>query len=300
MKNLCSVCPRNCNSSRDTSVGFCGAKNSATISKVMIHHFEEPIISGQENDTKHGSGTIFFSGCTLKCCYCQNSEISSEVTGKEVSADILADIFKQLENAGAFNINLVTPTHFTNAIIEALNIYHPSIPIVWNTSGYETVSTIKKLAPYVDVYLTDFKYFDPKLAEKYSLAKNYPENAKNAILEMRKNQPEDIIENGLMKKGVIVRHLVLPSHTKDSLNIINWTNENLGNKTYFSLMAQYVPMAKACKHQEINRKVTPLEYKILEKQLNKLGFVNAFLQDSSSAETIYTPDFNETQSDFKF
>lgn len=302
MKNLCNVCPRNCNVDRTNKKGFCSSSETVLISKVMLHFFEEPLISGDENfDTlKNGSGTIFFANCTLKCCYCQNSEISSGGNGKEISITSLANIFKQLENSGANNINLVTPTHYTNQIIEALNIYKPTIPIVWNTSGYETIETISKLKNYVDVYLTDFKYFNEELSQKYSLAKNYPDSCKLAIIEMRKNQPVDIIQNGLIKKGVIVRHLVLPSHTKDSEKIIDWVYENLGNQTYFSLMAQYVPMANAKMFPEINRKITPLEYKILVNKLKTLGFKNALIQDLDSANTCYTPDFNSQNNNFKF
>lgn len=287
---------------RTKNTGFCKGTNNVKISKVMLHFFEEPLISGEETSTSHanGSGAIFFSNCTLKCCYCQNSEISAGGEGKEVSIETLADLFKQLENAGANNINLVTPTHYTNQIIEALKIYKPNIPIVWNTSGYEKPETIKLLKNHVDIYLSDFKYFDSSLAKKYSMAENYPETCKKATLEMRKNQPNDIIENGLMKKGLIIRHLVLPTHTADSLNVIDWINNNLGNKTYFSLMAQYVPMAKAKNFPEINRKVKPLEYKILVNRLNDLNFKNVFTQDFDSAETIYTPDFSDKNSDFNF
>lgn len=302
MENLCDICPRNCKANRKMTGGFCRASNKVKISKVMLHYFEEPPISGEEKNGKksNGSGAIFFSNCTLKCCYCQNSEISVGGEGKEISIETLADLFKQLENAGAYNINLVTPTHYTNEIIEALSIYRPKIPIVWNTSGYEKPETIKKLKDIVDIYLTDFKYFDSALAKKYSLAENYPETCKLATLEMRKNQPKDIFENGIMKRGMIVRHLVLPTHHSDSLKIIDWINENLGNHTYFSLMAQYVPMARAFEYPELSQKIKPLEYKLLVNHLEKLGFKNVFIQDFESAETCYTPDFADKNSDFIF
>lgn len=302
MKNLCNICPRNCNVNRENSVGFCKGTNKVKISKVMLHFFEEPPISGEDTATKkaNGSGAIFFSNCTLKCCYCQNAEISAGGQGKEVDTKTLANLFKQLEEKGANNINLVTPTHYTNEIIEALEIYRPNIPIVWNTSGYETPETIKRLKDYVDVYLTDFKYFDSNLSKKYSLAENYPETCKKATLEMRRNQPEDIFENGLMKKGMIIRHLVLPTHSTDSINIINWINENLGNQTYISLMSQYVPMARATEFEELNQKIKPLEYKRVVNHLINLNFNNVFTQGFESAETIYTPDFNEQTDDFKF
>lgn len=299
MENLCEICPRDCKVNRSKNLGYCWSSEKVKISMVMLHHFEEPIISG-ENETDNGSGTIFFSNCSLKCCYCQNSEISAGGLGKEITIQKLAEIFKELEMKGAYNINLVTPTHFASQIIEALKIYKPNIPIVWNTSGYEKPETIKKLAGFVDVFLTDFKYFSPEIAEKYSRAKNYPEMCKESILEMRKIVPDDKIENGLMKSGLIVRHLVLPNQTKDSLNVIDWVNNNLGNKTYFSLMAQYVPMAKAKDYPEINRKIKPIEYKVLIKKLNELNFTNAYLQDYDSANTTYTPNFASGKSIVEF
>lgn len=299
MENLCNICPRNCNVNRTTTVGFCKGTDKIKISKVMLHYFEEPIISGA-GDSANGSGAIFFSNCTLKCLYCQNSEISSDGLGKEISIEKLADIFKQLEDAGANNINLVSPTHYTKQIIEAINLYKPKIPIVWNTSGYEKAETIALLKDYVDIFLTDFKYFSSEISSKLSLAPNYFDECSKATLQMRKNQPIDIIENGLMKKGIIIRHLVLPNQTKDSEKVLDWIFQNLGNKTYVSLMAQYVPMARAKEFQEINRKITPLEYKVLVKKLNDLGFENAFLQDFSSAETIYTPDFKTQDDKFSF
>jgi putative pyruvate formate lyase activating enzyme len=302
MKNLCNICPRNCNVDREEKLGVCKASNKVKISKVMLHFFEEPPISGFDtaNSKANGSGTIFFANCNLKCIFCQNCDISSGGYGKEIEVQTLADIFKQLEDAGANNINLVSPTHYTNQIIEALNIYKPRIPIVWNTSGYEKSETIKKLENHVDIYLTDFKYFDSSLSQKLSNAINYPENCKQSILQMRKNVPEDVFENGLMKKGIIIRHLVLPNQTNDSKNIIDWIYENLGNKTYISLMSQYVPMFKAKDIPEINRKISPLEYKILVSYLNKLKFKNVFLQHFSSASDIYTPDFLTKTDDFKY
>lgn len=266
----------------------------------MLHYFEEPIISGDQETNKNGSGAVFFSNCTLKCLYCQNSEISAGGSGKEISVQALADIFRQLEDAGANNINLVSPTHYTKQIIEALNIYRPKIPIVWNTSGYEKAETIKMLKDYVDVYLTDFKYVSSELSAKLSLAPNYFDECSKATLEMRKNQPEDVVENGIMKKGMIVRHLVLPGQTNDSKAVIDWVYDNLGNQTYFSLMSQYVPMAKAKDMPSINRKISPLEYKILVNKLNELDFKNAFVQEFSSAETVYTPDFSTQDEKFTF
>jgi len=303
MNNLCNICPRNCNVDREKSFGFCVASDKLKVSKVMLHYFEEPIISGTtifKNEAPKGSGAIFFSNCSLKCVYCQNSDISCGGHGKEISIQTLADIFKQLENAGALNINLVSPSHFTLQIVEALKIYKPNIPIIWNTSGYEKPETIEMLKDYVDIYLTDLKYFDENLSLKYSGAKNYFEFANKSILKMRENQPADVICDGVMKKGLIVRHLVLPNYTNDSIKIINWIYENLGNNTILSLMSQYVPVAGAKKFPEINRKITPLEYKILVNLLNKLKFDNAFIQEHGSADSCYTPDFLCKKSDFKY
>lgn len=300
MKNLCNLCPRKCNIDRTNNVGFCNSSENLKIAKVMIHYFEEPIISGDNNLTQNGSGTIFFSNCSLKCCYCQNSEISSGGEGKEISVETLADIFKQLENAGANNINLVTPTHYSKQIVEALNIYRPAIPIVWNTSGYENPEIINSLKDYIDIYLTDLKYFSSEISQKYSKAKDYFDNASNAILQMRKNQPVDIIENGLMKKGLIIRHMILPNQTNDSKIIIDWINKNLGNSTIISLMSQYVPMANAKLYPEINRKIKPIEYKLVLNLLKKLNFNNCFIQELESAETCYTPNFREIDNTFKY
>ena len=295
------MCPRKCHVSREDTLGFCGAPSTVKVSLASLFLFEEPIISGEEKNgiKPTGSGAIFFSHCNLKCCYCQNSEISAGGAGKEITIKHLAEIFKKLESAGAYNINLVTPTHYTDQIIEALKIYKPKIPIIWNTSGYDDPEVIKKLEGYVDIFLTDFKYISGGPAKKYSSAENYPEIAKKSILMMRKIVPDDFIENGLMKKGIIIRHLVLPGQTKDSLAVIDWINKNLGNKTYVSLMAQYTPMANAKLYPEINRKIKPIEYKILINRLTELGFCNVFLQDLDSATSSYTPDFLNQKSDIE-
>lgn len=284
----CNVCPRRCNVDRSRNVGFC-AQKSIKISKVMFHKYEEPLISGGCDSV--GSGAIFFAGCNLRCVFCQNYAISHGGKGRKVSIKGLVRIMKKLEEKGALNINFVTPSHFTNEIIEALKIYKPSIPIVWNSNGYETQESIAKLKDFVDVFLVDLKYMDNALALKYSKAVNYVENATKSIMQMRENQPNDIIENGLIKKGVIIRHLILPTHTKDSINCINWINDNIGSNTIVSLMSQYNPMYDATKHPEINRKITPLEYKRVINHAIKLNMMNCFTQDLSSATDIYTPKF---------
>lgn len=252
----------------------------------MLHQYEEPIISAGK-----GSGAIFFAGCNLKCVFCQNYPISNIGKGKTITIKKLVKIFKKLEHMGAANINLVTPTHFTNQIIEAVKIYKPNIPVVWNSSGYESPQTIKKLKDYVDIYLVDLKYMDNALALNYSRANNYVENATKSILEMRKNQPTDIIKNGVMQKGVIVRHLVLPTHTDDSIKCLNFICENLGKTTIVSIMSQYEPRYDAVNYPEINRKITPVEYKRVVSHALKLGLNNAYTQDLSSANSKYTPKF---------
>lgn len=281
----CNICPRKCNVDRTSVCGYCGAK-SLKVAKVMLHKWEEPIISGT-----NGSGAIFFSHCNMKCIFCQNYKISHEGRGKTISINELVDIFKSLEAQGAHNINLVTPTHYTDEIIAALKIYKPSIPVVWNSSGYEDEKTIARLAPYVDIYLADLKYFSTSLSQKYSAAPNYFDCATKAILQMRKNQPKDIIENGLMKKGLIIRHMILPTHQKDSISLLDWIKQNLGNETFVSLMNQYTPYYHAC--APVDRQLTPLEYKVVVSQARKLGFKNGFIQDRSSASQEFIPDFDD-------
>ncbi|MBQ9791337.1 MAG: radical SAM protein [Clostridia bacterium] len=286
----CTLCPRACNIDRSSSLGYCKEKNILKIAKASLHFDEEPIISG-----KTGSGTIFFSGCNLKCVYCQNHDISHDNFGKNISTDKLADIFKKLENQGATNINLVTPTHFVDKIIEALKIYRPHIPIVYNTNSYESISTLEKLAPFVDIYLADIKYFDSDLSNRLSKAKDYFEVAMPAILKMRENVPKDIIENGLMKKGLIIRHLVLPNHIDDSKKIFDNLIKYFDPKnTIISLMGQYTPMYKAHAFQDINRPLKPLEYKIVQNYILNLGFDNGYFQELSSATSDYTPAFDLT------
>ena len=290
MKNFCEQCPRHCKVNRKEKIGFCGAKNLCQISKVMLHHWEEPIISGGENDK--GSGAIFFSHCNLKCVYCQNYEISHFDVGKTIADEELASIFKELENNGALNINLVTPTHYVENILNALKIYKPKIPIVYNTGGYDSSEMLKKLKGYVDIFLTDFKYYNNDLALKYSSAPNYLDNIQKCLSVMKDICPEDVIENGLMKKGIIIRHLILPNHTDDSIKVLDEIKRILGEKTYISLMSQYTPHGKACDFEEINRKLKPLEYKRVKNYMISLGFVNGFVQELNSATEEFIPDFD--------
>lgn len=295
----CNLCPRNCNKDRIKDFGFCGATKKAKIAKVMLHYFEEPIISGTDTTNKKGSGAIFFSHCTLKCVYCQNYKISRGDLGREVGARKLSNIFKRLENLGATNINLVTPTHYTDIIIKALNIYKPSIPIVWNTSGYESQETIERLKDYVDIFLTDFKYYDNNIAKKYSACPDYFENASKALIKMREIIPQDIVIDGLMKKGIIIRHLVLPSCSDDSKKIFNWIKNNVGTDIYISLMSQYTPCQNYPRFPELNQKIKPLEYKIVENYIEKLGFKKGYEQEIESSSTKFIPEF-EKSSEIKF
>jgi len=282
------MCPRNCDVDRNNNLGFCMAPNNIKIAKYMLHLWEEPIISGN-----NGSGAIFFSHCNLKCVYCQNEQISSYGEGKEISTQQFIDIIKELENKGAHNINLVTPSHYSNQIIDALSIYKPSIPVVWNSSGYESVETIKRLKDLVDIYLVDMKYMDNNLALNLSKASDYPQVCTEAILQMRQNQPKDLIENGLMKKGIIIRHLVLPNEIDNSFKVLDWINQNLGNNTYISIMGQYTPCYLAKNMDKYNRTLKPIEYKRVVNKLNTLGFVNGFCQELTSADSCFIPDFDK-------
>lgn len=287
MKN-CTLCPRKCKATRSKTVGFCKANDEIIVSKVMLHKYEEPLLTSKD---ELGSGAIFFSGCNLRCVYCQNYEISHTIKGEVVAPKELANIFKDLENQGAGNIDLVTPTHFTDKIIEALKIYKPKVPVIWNTSGYEEAHTIKKLKKYVDIYLTDFKYASEELAERYSSAKNYPSKALSAIKQMRKNQPKDVIVDGKLVKGLIVRHMVLPKNVEDSKNVLGIINKELSNNTIVSLMSQYTPLNRPIEFSELNNRISPLEYKVAINHALKLGFKNAFTQELSSATSFYTPKF---------
>lgn len=286
---ICDICPRRCRVDRAKTTRFCQETEEIRISKVMLHKYEEPLISGGEKDK--GSGAIFFAGCNLKCVYCQNFPISHKNKGKNISVAELADTFKDLKRRGALNINLVTPTHFTMQIIEALKIYKPNIPIVWNSSGYESVETIEKLKGYVDIFLVDLKYMSNELSTKYSGAVDYAEVATKAILKMRALQPRDMIEKGHMKKGIIVRHLVLPTHTDDSIKCLDFILKNLGKDTIVSIMSQYEPRYDAKKFHEIDRKITPIEYKRVVNFALKNDMKNCFVQDLSSADSKYTPKF---------
>lgn len=286
----CKICPRECGVDRTKNLGFCGCGEKIRVNYVMLHHFEEPIISGDECGV--GSGAIFFAGCNLRCEYCQNYELSHGAVGQDIEIEDLVKIIKGLEDMGAYNINLVTPTHFTMQIIEALKIYKPKIPVVWNTSGYEKPETIEQLRGYVDIFLTDFKYMGEG-GGKLSNAENYSYYATHSILKMRDIVGKDKVIDGFMKRGIIVRHLVLPTFTSDSLKVLEWISKNLGKDTIVTIMNQYVPMYKAKDNDKINRFVTPLEYKRVVNYAIGLGLENAYIQDSASADSFFTPNFGD-------
>lgn len=283
----CKCCPRNCNVDRSKKCGFCGV-NGLKIQKAMVHWFEEPCLIGS-----YGSGAIFFSGCNLKCLYCQNYQISSQNFGENITTQDLIKIIKKLESKGVCNINFVTPTHFTYQILEALDEYKPKVPVVWNTSGYEKPEIIEKLKNYVDIFLFDVKYFSHDLSKEYSGAENYFDFALESLKKAREIIPFDEFENGIMKKGIIVRHLVLPSASSDSVRILDEIYKTLGNKTIVSLLNQYTPFYKAKDHKILKNKVKDIEYKRVVNHAIKLGFENAYVQEKSSQSEEFTPDFDE-------
>ena len=283
----CILCPRQCGVDRAERVGYCGSGSLPKVARAAKHHWEEPCISGTE-----GSGTVFFSGCTLGCVFCQNREISRGGTGREVTIEHLADIFKRLEGQGVHNLNLVTPTHFTPQILQALELAKPTVPIVMNCGGYERVETLLQWEGKVQVYLPDLKYFSTELSAKYSAAPDYFAVASKAILEMHRQQPKLVWEGDLMKQGLIIRHLVLPGCMKDSLQILDFLDKNLPKDGFLlSLMSQFTPTEACRTYPEINRRVTTYEYRKVADRAAELGF-SGFAQDRRSAREEYTPPFN--------
>ena len=259
---------------------------SPKVARADLHFWEEPCISG-----KKGSGTVFFSGCTLDCVFCQNYDISHGGFGKVITHQRLADIFKELEEKGAHNINLVTPTHFVPAIIRALDIYKPQIPIVYNSGGYDTVEQIKALKDYVDIFLMDLKYLSNERAQVYSGAPEYPKYAVSAIKEAYLSQPVCEFKDGIMQKGLIVRHLLLPQGTNEAIKVFDWVRENTPN-VYFSIMSQYTPCGKALDMPIINRPVTKREYEKVLSHICDSGFEKVYIQERESSDKKYIPPFN--------
>ncbi len=288
----CTLCPRNCRANREKGeTGVCGVAGPGIVgARAALHMWEEPCISGER-----GSGTVFFSGCSLRCIYCQNYEIAHAKHGKRITVERLAEIFLELAEKGAHNINLVTPTHYTPEIIAAVKMARErglSLPIVYNCSGYEKVETLRLLEGIVDIYLTDFKYMEKELAANYSKAPDYPEIAKEALCEMVRQTKEVMLDaDGMMTKGVIVRHLLLPNHLRNAKKVVNYVYETYGDKVYLSLMNQYTPLPQVKHIPELNRKVTEREYEKLVDYAIALGVEYAFIQEGETALESFIPQF---------
>ncbi len=287
----CKLCPIQCQINRNKGeLGKCKAGSKIKLGLYSLHYDEEPCISGEK-----GSGTVFFSNCNLKCKFCQNYKISCEGKGEEITIERLSEIFLEEQQKGANNINLVTATPYVLHVIEAIKLAKKQglkIPILYNTSGYETIETLKKLEGYIDIYLPDFKYYDNNLALRLSGIKDYREVTEKAILEMYKQVGKnEYDENGLLKKGMIIRHLVLPNNIQNSKNILKWIKDNMPNDITIGLMAQYFPTYKACEDKEINRKLTKQEYEEIENYLYELGIENGYMQELEEDEEKYVPKF---------
>lgn len=288
----CEICPHKCKVNRNQNqVGRCKSKDTVKIALYSTHNFEEPCISGEK-----GSGTVFFSNCNMNCIYCQNYEISQQGKGKEITVEQLADIFIKQQEKNVENINLVTPTSYAMQIIEAIKIAKKNglkIPIVYNTNGYEDIETIKKLEGYIDIYLPDLKYYYNELGEKYSKVKNYFEISTQAIKEMYKQVgAPKLNENGIMQKGVMIRHLVLPNNIENSKKVLRWIKENLDENIFVSVMAQYFPTYMAKNVDNLNRKLTLQEYEEIENYLFSLDLNNGYTQELGEHEEEYVPNWD--------
>ena len=301
----CNLCPRKCDVDRDDEkIGYCGMTAQLKVARAALHYWEEPCISGEA-----GSGAVFFSGCQLRCIYCQNRDIAIGKSGKAITIERLAEIFMELQEKKANNINLVTPTHYVPQIIQAIDLARKAglkLPIVYNTSAYETVETLKLLEGYVDIYLPDFKYMEAQLADDYSNAKDYFEVAVKAISEMyrqvgnpqfnEKSSKEildnPIIEEGIMTKGLIVRHLMLPGEFVDSKNIITYLYQTYGNNVFISIMNQYTPLKQVENIDKLNRRITEKEYDKLVNFAIDLGVENGFIQEGKTAQESFIPEFD--------
>ena len=287
----CELCPRRCRVDRTREIGFCGAGAKARVALVSLHPWEEPCLTGEK-----GAGTVFFSHCNLKCCFCQNYEISHEGKGMEVSAERLAEIFLEQQERGAATLDLVTPTHYVPQILEALLLAKErgfSLPVVYNSSAYETEETIEALRNSVDIFLPDLKYGDEKSALEYSRAPDYVSTAKRAIRKMVELAGEVQMDaKGQLQRGVLVRHLVLPGHRKESMEVLDWLWENFGNSIYVSLMNQYTPMYRAKEYKELNRRLTTFEYESVMEHAIALGMKHCYVQERRAASEEYVPDFD--------
>ena len=287
----CNLCPRNCLIDRSKTLGYCKATDKVKVARSALHYFEEPSISGN-----NGSGTIFFSNCNLKCCYCQNKEISTDGFGKEITIERLSEMMLELEEKHANNINLVTPTHYVPSIIEAIKLARSkglSIPIVYNTSGYESVETLKLLDGYIDIYLTDFKYFDNKLGKDLSKCSNYFEVISKALDEMyRQTGKNKFNKNGLMTKGIIVRCLVLPTKSDDAKKIIDYLYKKYQDNIYLSIMNQYTPVNYIKDYPFLNKTISEDEYNDVIEYAIDLGIKNAYMQEGGTCSESFIPSFD--------
>ncbi len=288
----CYLCPRMCGVNRKKGeIGFCSMPEELFVARAALHMWEEPCISGEE-----GSGTVFFSGCNLKCVFCQNYAISGGETGKKISVERLAEIFLELQDKGANNINLVTGVHYADKIIRALDAAKTkglSVPVVYNSSGYENIETLKMLENYIDIYLPDFKYIERETALKYSKAADYPDVAKKAINEMIMQKPKVVFnERGIVKSGVIIRHMLLPSYSEESKKIIKYIFDNYGNSVFMSIMNQYTPIEKLKLFPEISRRVTEEEYDSVIDYAISIGVENAYVQEGETQTESFIPNFD--------
>ncbi len=287
---LCSLCPRKCNIDRASHTGYCGSGGLPRVARAAPHMWEEPPISGER-----GSGAVFFSGCSLRCVYCQNYNISVDNYGKTVTPAELRSIYQRLIEQGVHNISLITASHFLDGVLESLSEPLP-VPVVWNTGGYESVESLKRLEGKVQIYLPDMKYSLAGPARRYSNAPDYPGIAKAAILEMfRQVGPYELDEDGIMRKGVIIRHLVLPGNLENTFGVIDWVGETFSEgDVLFSLMSQYTPFGRASDFPELSRRLTEEEYAAAVSYMEARGILDGFYQELSSAKEEYTPDFDLT------
>ncbi len=293
--NNCMICPRNCKVNRNKNeLGFCKSGNKIKIARYSLHYWEEPCISG-----KNGSGTIFFSGCNLKCIFCQNYDISFNNLGKEITTERFAEICLELQNKKALNINLVTPTTYIPLIKKGLLLAKEkglNIPVVYNTSGYEKVESLKELDGLIDIYLPDFKYYDNNLADKFSKVNDYFEVASNALKEMYRQVGKPVIKKNKMISGIIARHLLLPTHIDDSKKVIKYLYDNYKDNIYISIMNQYTPVKRIEKYKELNNTVSEKEYDELINYAIDIGIKNAFIQEGETCKESFIPDFSNYNS----
>ena len=282
------ICPRNCGADRSMQAGLCGVGDKIKVARAAPHFWEEPCLSGI-----NGSGTVFFSGCNLGCVFCQNYDVSHRAFGKEVDSVQLMRIFDALIEKGVHNLNLVTPTHFVPMLAKVLREYNSPVPVVYNSAGYEKAETLKLLEGLVDIYLPDIKYFDSAPALKYSGAADYFENASQAVLEMHSQVGEvELDENGIAKKGLIIRHLVLPGNISQAVKVFEWVRDNLPVETYISVMRLYTPFGKAKEMPPVNRRLSSREYSIVKQKILAMGFENCFFQSGEAAEESFIPNFD--------